>query len=173
MKKIFFIIIVLSFVTSTTQAWPWNKPKPKPSPTPVQVEVKKDTATIGNARQLIKELNAELQNAKTQNLKLKDNLERANAKAASAEQETVKVQQAADALKEWGIIQQAEAQKFMEKYNKAVKRYHRLKAIAAVVAAAAGVLLGLQFMALVPPPYNLGLPIGAAALFAALVWFLL
>ena len=41
------------------------------------------------------------------------------------------------------------------------------------IAAAAGVFLGLQFMVLIPPPYNLGLPIGAAGFFAALVWFFL
>jgi len=174
MKKTFFILIILSFVTSTSFAWPWDKKsQPKPTPTPVQVEVKKDPATIGNARQLVKELNAELQNAKAQNLKLKDNLERANAKAASAEQETIKVQQAADKLKEWGIVQQAEKFKWMEKYEKAVKRYHRLKMIAAIIAAAAGVFLGLQFMNLVPPPYNLGVPVGGAALFALLVWMFL
>jgi hypothetical protein len=61
----------------------------------------------------------------------------------------------------------------MEKFEKAIKRYHRLKMIAALIAAAAGVFVGLQFMNLVPPPYNFGVPIGGAALFAALVWFLL
>jgi glycosyltransferase involved in cell wall biosynthesis len=90
-----------------------------------------------------------------------------------AEAKTFEVQKSADTLKEWGMIQQAEAQKFMDKYNNAVKRYHRLKMIAALIAAAVGVLLGLQFMNLVPPPYNLGVPVGAAALFVSLVWFFL
>jgi hypothetical protein len=45
--------------------------------------------------------------------------------------------------------------------------------IAALIAAAAGVFIGLQFMNLVPPPYNLGVPFGAAGFFAALVWFFL
>jgi hypothetical protein len=45
--------------------------------------------------------------------------------------------------------------------------------IAALIAAAGGVLLGLQFMNLAPPPYSFGIPVGAAALFAALVWFFL
>jgi hypothetical protein len=61
----------------------------------------------------------------------------------------------------------------MEKYNNAVKRYHRLKAIAALIAAAVGVLLGLQIMGFVPPPYSLLVPVGGAGLFAALVWFFL
>ncbi len=174
MKKV-LPIIVLAFLTTTSVAqitWPWNK-KPQPKPTPVQVEVKKEPATISNARQIIKELNSELQNAKSQNAKLKDNLERANAKVASAQLETQKVQEAADKLKEWGIVQQTEKFKWMEKYEKAVKRYHRLKMLAAIIAAAAGVFLGLQFMSLVPPPYNFGVPIGAAGLFASLVWFML
>lgn len=175
MKKILAIFIIFTFVTSAGMAqikWPWDK-RPKPAPTPVQVEVKKDPATISNAREIIKELNAELQNAKAQNTKLKDNLERANASVASAQLETQKVQDAADKLKEWGVVQQAEKFKWMEKYEKAVKRYHRLKMIAALIAAAAGVFVGLQFMNLVPPPYNFGVPIGGALLFSTLVWLLL
>lgn len=174
MKQILSLLI-LAFLTTTSMAeipWPWKK-KPQPKPTPTQVEVKKDPATISNARQIIKELNTELQSAKQQNANLKNNLERANQKVASAELETQKVQQAADKLKEWGIVQQAEKFQWMEKFEKAIKRYHRLKMIAALIAAAAGVFVGLQFMNLVPPPYNFGVPIGGAALFAALVWFLL
>lgn len=172
MKKI-LPILILSLLTTTSMAqiaWPWSK-KPLPAPIPVQVE--KDPATISNARQIIKELNSELQTAKNQNTVLKDNLERANNKVASAQLETQKVQEAADKLKEWGVVQQAEKFKWMEKYEKAVKRYHRLKMLAAILAAAAGVFLGLQFMSLVPPPYNLAVPVGAAGLFASLVWLFL
>lgn len=174
MKKLLPIIILLSFVT-TGMAWPFGKKEPKPQPTPAAVAKTSPTPkpTISGGRELLKELSAELKAAKQENANLKNSLTRATEKVSRAEAKTVEVQKAADALKEWGIIQQAEAQKFMEKYNNAVKRYHRLKAIAAVIAAAAGVFLGLQFMALVPPPYNLGVPIGAAALFAALVWFFL
>lgn len=174
MKKLILFLISFCIIASTGLAWPFGKrPQPTSSPTPTQVEVKKDPATIGNARGLVKELNTELQIAKEQNAKLKDSLDKANAKAASAEQETIKVQQDADKLKEWGIVQQAEKFTWMEKYEKAVKRYHRLKLIAAIIAAAAGVFLGLQFMNLVPPPYNLGVPVGGAALFALLVWMFL
>jgi hypothetical protein len=61
----------------------------------------------------------------------------------------------------------------LEKYTNAVKRYHRLKWIAAIIAGAAGVLFGLQLMSFVPPPYSLLVPIGSAGLFATLVWVFL
>lgn len=175
MKKyilIFLTLIVTANISNAGIQWPWLK-KPQPKPTPVIVESKKDPSTINNARQVIRELNSELQNAKSQNAKLKDNLDRANKKVLSAENETLLVKQAAEKLKDWGVVQQAEKFKWMEKYEKAVKRYHRLKIIASLIAAAAGVFLGLQFMNLVPPPYNLGVPIGGAFLFSTLVWLLL
>jgi hypothetical protein len=92
---------------------------------------------------------------------------------AEAELNVGEVQKKADQLREWGVIQQAEAHKFIERYNNAVKRYHRLKIIAAVIASLGGVLLGVQFMALTPPPYNLFIPVVFSGVFAALVWFLL
>jgi peptidoglycan hydrolase CwlO-like protein len=172
MKKLFIIITILFLVNSSSMAlnWPWQKKsQPKQTPIPTQVEKKKEPATINNARQIVKELNTELQNAKAQNTKLKNNLERANTKILSAELETKKVQEAADKLKEWGIAQQSEKFKWMEKYEKLAKKYKLLKTIAVIIAAAAGVFLGLQFMALVPPPYNLAVPIGGAGLFALLI----
>lgn len=168
MKYILTLLFIL-FFTTTGQAWPFGKKEPKPTPTPTVVK----KPTVQDGRQLVKELSVELRSAKEENSKLKNSLSKASEQIKQAEAKTFEVQKAADALKEWGIIQQAEAQKFMEKYNKAVKRYHRLKMIAALIAAAGGVLLGLQFMNLAPPPYNLGVPVGAAALFAALVWFFL
>lgn len=175
MKKILAIIIVLSFITSTGMAWPFGKKEPKPQPTPTAVVKPSPTPkpTIQDGRLIAKEIAAELRAAKEENTKLKSSLTKATEQVTKAEAKTLEVQKAADALKEWGIIQQAEAQKFMEKYNNAVKRYHRLKLIAALIAAAGGVLLGLQLMNFAPPPYNLGVPVGAAALFAALVWFFL
>ena len=174
MKKLLPFIILLSFV-STGMAWPFGKKEPKPQTTTTAVAKPSPTPkpTISGGRELLKELAAELNTAKQENANLKSSLAKATDKVSRAEAKTVEVQKAADALKEWGVIQQIEAQKFMEKYNSAIKRYHRLKAIAAVIAAAAGVFLGLQFMVLIPPPYNLGLPIGAAGFFAALVWFFL
>jgi septal ring factor EnvC (AmiA/AmiB activator) len=174
MKKtlIFLFLITLTSTSFANISWPWSKKKAE-QPIIVKVEEKKDSATITNARQIIKELNVELQTAKQQNVKLKDNLNRANAKVSAAENEIQVVKQAIEKLKEWGIVQQAEKFKWMEKYEKAVKRYHRLKIIAALIAGAAGIFLGLQFMNLVPPPYNLGVPVGGALLFSSLVWFIL
>jgi hypothetical protein len=174
MKYLLSLIIII-LIASTGQAiWPFkNKPvskpilieetKPAPAPSP----------TIAGGRELVKGITADLKAAKEENIRLKKSLEKATAKATQAESKTIEVQKAADALKEWGIIQQVEAQKFMEKYNNAVKRYHRLKIIAALIAAAGGILLGLQFMSLAPPPYNLGVPIGGAVLFSTLVWVFL
>jgi hypothetical protein len=173
MKHILPILILLITVSSSMAIqWPWQKKQPVPQPTPVVV-VTKSKNPIQDSRLIVKELSVELNNAKAENTRLKTSLVKATDNVKQAEFKVAEVQKAADALKEWGMIQQAEAQKFMEKYNAAVKRYHRLKLIAAFIAAAGGVLLGLQFMNLVPPPYNMGVPVGGAILFAALVWFLL
>jgi peptidoglycan hydrolase CwlO-like protein len=174
MKKILplLILIVLSS-SSFGQFW---KPKAKATPTPAQqtvTVVEKSKNPIQEAKALVKELQNELTVAKTENTKLKNNLNQANENVKRGFVEITKLNEEINALKEWGVIQQAEAQKFMEKYNSAVKRYHRLKIIAAIIAAAGGVLLGLQFMNLAPPPYNLGIPVGGAALFAFLVWIFL
>jgi Skp family chaperone for outer membrane proteins len=173
MKKLLTIIFILSFVSSG-MAWPWDKkPVAKPEikkPAPVKVET---GSSLQQAKQVIKELNAELNAAKSENAKLKINLENANKKVNEAKSNTAIVQKQADALKEWGIQKQQEAFKWLEKYNNAIKRYHRLKWIAAIIAAAGGILLGLQFMSFVPPPYNLLVPIGGAGLFASLIWIFL
>ncbi len=174
MKYILPVIAVL-FLTSTVHAWPFGKKEPKPQPTPAAVAKPSPTPkpTISEGREIVKGIAAELKAAKEENTKLKASLDKALQQTKNAEAKTIEVQKSADALKEWGVIQQAEAQKFMEKYNSAVKRYHRLKAIAALIAAAVGVLLGLQIMGFVPPPYSLLVPVGGAGLFAALVWFFL
>lgn len=180
MKKIILYFIILCFIASSGMAFPWIKPKPTPTPTPVQVEQPKDAISISSVRNLISELKQELVNIKTLNNNLQNNLKNANDKIASADTEIVKLNTAITNLTEWGVGWQAKAQvaeeKFIneEKAHKAtLSRYHRAKAILAVLAAAAGVFLGLQFMNLVPPPYNFLVPAGGAGLLAALVWFLL
>lgn len=172
MKKILLFLLVFS-VTSTGMAWPWDKKETKVKPVPVAAVKPIPKPTLQDSRQLVKEIAVELKAAQVENSRLKNSLLKAGEKIKQAELRTTEVQKSADTLKEWGIIQQAEAQRFMEKYNNAVKRYHRLKMIAALIAAAVGVFVGLQFMNLVPPPYNFGVPIGGATLFAALVWFFL
>jgi uncharacterized transporter YbjL len=173
MKRIFLFLFILSLCAANAMAWPWEKKQSPTKPTPVLVTEVKKPATISDAKDVVKQLNNELANAKQQNGVLKENLARALTRAELAESETMKVQQSAKKLEDWGVVQQAEKVKWMQKYENAVKRYHRLKAIAAFIAAGIGILLGLQFMNLVPPPYNLGVPIGGALLFSSLVWFFL
>lgn len=173
MKKILPIFVVLSLMTTSAMAWPFGKKEPKPKPTPAATAKPTPKPTLAEGREIVRGIASELKAAKDENTKLKASLQKAIQEVKTAEAKTVEVQKSADLLKEWGMLQQSEAQRFMEKYNSAVKRYHRLKLIAALIAAAGGILLGLQLMNLAPPPYNLGVPIGAAGLFAALVWFFL
>jgi len=177
MKHFFLILTLLFTLTAVTQAQLFKFGKPKPTPTPAPkaelVEKPENATSVQQARQIIKELNQELNSARTENANLKKNLDDATLKIIQAEKSTQEVQKNADALKEWGIIQQGEAQRFIERYNGAVKRYHRLKIIAAVIAGLGGILFGMQFMALTPPPYNLFTPVLFSGAFAALVWFFL
>lgn len=149
------------------------KPKSQPTPSPTPVAVVKSETPIQDAKKIIQELKSELNVAKIENQKLKENLNSANNNVKKGFEEVAKLNKDIDTLKKWGVVQQAEAQKWLEKYTKAVKRYHKLKWIAAIIAAAGGVLLGLRFMNLVPPPYNLLVPIGGAALFGTLIWIFL
>ena len=171
MKKI-TLLITLLLLTNTGFGQFW-KPRPKPTPTPTPVVVEKAKTPIQDAKDIVKQLKSELDVAKSENGKLKNNLAEANSNVKKGFEEIVKLNKDIDTLKEWGVIQQAEAQKWLEKYNNAIKRYHRLKWIAALIAAAGGVLLGMQFMNLVPPPYNFLIPIGGAGLFGILVWLFL
>lgn len=172
-KNILLTLIILVTISSTSYGiWPFSKKETKPVNIPVE-KVEKVKPTINQGRELVKEIGVELRSAKNENSNLKNSLNKALLKLKDAEAKTLEVQKNADDLKEWGIIQQETAQKFIEKYNNAVKRYHRLKTLAAVIAAGIGILLGLQFMNLTPPPYNLLIPLGGAGLFASIVWFLL
>ena len=171
MKKIIPIILLLVLTSTGYSQFNWFKPKPKPSPTPVAVE--KSKTPIQDAKQIVKELQSELRVAKSENNKLKDSLSKANSNLKDSFLQIDKLKKDINTLKEWGVVQQAEAQKWLEKYTNAIKRYHRLKWIAAIIAGAVGVLLGLQIMSFVPPPYSLLVPIGGAGLFASLVWIFL
>jgi hypothetical protein len=171
MKKIITFIIFIILANTGYSQFGLFKPKPKPSPTPV-VEVKSDNP-IQDAKKIIQELKFELNSVKSENEKLKTNLVNANNSVKKGFDDIGKLNKDIDALKKWGVIQQAEAQRWLERYNKAVKRYHKLKWIASIIAAGGGILLGLRFMAFVPPPYNILLPIGGAGLFGILVWIFL
>ncbi len=176
MKKLLPIIIILC-LASSAMAWPWNKKEKKEvvttKPVATKVVQTNSKTSIQEAQEIIKELSSELKSAKSENARLKNNLVSANSKVAEAVNNLSVVQKQADALKDWGVEQQQEAFKWFEKYTDTVKRYHRLKWIAALIGAAVGVLLGLQFMAFIPPPYNLLVPIGGAGLFATLIWMFL
>ena len=176
MKKLLPIIIILCLASSAL-AWPWNKKEKKEvvttKPVATKVVQTNSKTSVQEAQEIIKELSSELKSAKSENARLKNNLVNANSKIAEAVNNVSVVQKQADALKDWGVEQQQEAFKWFEKYTDTVKRYHRLKWIAALIGAAGGVLLGLQFMAFIPPPYNLLVPIGGAGLFATLIWMFL
>jgi septal ring factor EnvC (AmiA/AmiB activator) len=171
--KILTIIIFLSLTSSGfSQFW---KSKPKPTPVPVaEVVVKpENTTSIQEARKIIRELNSELTVAKDENAKLKVNLENANKKVEDAENYTATVQKNADILKNWGIEQQNQSFKWMEKYTSTIKRYHKLKTIAAIVSALFGAMLGMYCMRLIPPiyaAYAFTLPIAGAILAFGGVW---
>jgi hypothetical protein len=172
MKKLVPIVLLLILTSTGYSQFNWFKPKPKAQPTPVAV-VQKSKTPVQDAKQIVKELQSELRVAKSENAKLKVNLDKANGNLKDSFLQIDKLKKDIDALKEWGVVQQAEAQKWLEKYTNAIKRYHRLKWIAAIIAGAVGVLLGLQIMSFVPPPYSLLVPIGGAGLFATLVWVFL
>lgn len=174
MKTLLPIIILLTLTTSGfSQFW---KPKPKatptPKPTPVAV-VKPSKPPIQEAKGIIQELNLELKLAREANSELKNKLVAAENKVKAAELNTQQVQKNADALKNWGIEQQNQAFEWMEKYTSTIKRYHRLKNIAAIVAGLFGAMLGMYCMRLVPPvyaAYAFALPIAGAVLAFGGVW---
>jgi DNA-binding transcriptional regulator YhcF (GntR family) len=170
--KIITSLLLLFLITSTGLSWPFGKKEAKPTPTPKQTKVvtPEKPPTLSGGRDLVKQLQKELSEALDSNKKLGVSLENAKKDVETAKIETATVQKKADELEKWGVLQQAEKHKYMKKYDEALVKYHRLKMIAAIIAGAVGVLLGLQFMNFAPPPYNIAVPFGAAGLFALLVW---
>lgn len=173
MKTILSLLILTLLTTSSFgQFW---KPKPKatPKPTPVVVVSTNALSSVQQAKAVIKELNEELKSAKAANADLKTKLDAANTKVKEAEINTQQVQKNADALKNWGIEQQNQAFQWMEKHTATLKRYHKLKNIAAIVAGLFGAMLGMYCMRLVPPvyaAYAFALPIAGAVLAFGGVW---
>lgn len=173
MKTLLPLLILITLSTSSFGQFWKSKPKPTPKPTPVAVVSTNSPSTIQQAKNVIKELNDELKAAKATNAELKANLDAANVKVKDAELNTQQVQKNADALKNWGIEQQNQAFQWMEKYTSTIKRYHKLKNIAAIVAGLFGAMLGMYCMRLVPPvyaAYAFALPIAGAILAFGGVW---
>jgi hypothetical protein len=171
--KTLILIIFLSLTSSgSSQFW---KPKPVITPTPVvEVAVKPENATsIQEARKIIRELNTELQIAKSENTKLKTNLENADRKVEEAVSGTAVVQKQADALRAWGIERQNEAFEWMSKHSKTLKKYHRLKTVASIVGGIFGLVFGIFCMRFVPPvyaAYAFALPIACTVIASGWVW---
>jgi Skp family chaperone for outer membrane proteins len=176
MKSYIFLIIFFTLTSiSFGQFWkPKPKPTPIPKPTPVAVITNKvSTTSLQQAKEVIKELNTELKLAKEENQKLKVNLDQANKEVKKGFEKTLEVQKNADLLKDWGIEQQNQAFAWMDKYTQTIKRYHRLKNIAAIVAGLFGAMLGMYCMRLVPPvyaAYAFALPIAGAVMAFGAVW---
>jgi len=180
MKKLATLIILLT-ISSTSFAWPWNGkplsgPIVKPTPVPAAVVVAPSQNPINDARAVVRELNGELKIAKSENTKLKNNLDQANGDLKNSFILIEQLNKDIASLKEWGVVQQAEAQKWLSSYTNAVKRYHRLKNIAAAVAGLFGMMVGIWLMGFVPPMYStyaLLLPVAGAGAAASALWIFL
>lgn len=183
MKKLATLIILLT-LSCTGFAWPWNGkplsgPSPKPTPQPataVVVTAAPSQNAVSDARAVVRELNSELKIAKSENIKLKNNLDQANSDLKNSFALIEQLNKDISSLKEWGVVQQAEAQKWLSSYTSAVKRYHRLKNIAAAVAGLFGAMVGMWCMRFVPPvyaAYAFALPIVGAGLAAGALWMFL
>jgi hypothetical protein len=117
-------------------------------------QTNKTTSTLQEAKSVIQELNVELKSAKQTNLDLSKKLETSKGELEYARIRTQEVQKTADILKDWGIEQQNQLFVWMDKFNKAIKRYHFLKNITATIGAFYGLILGLYCMKYVPPVYG-------------------
>jgi hypothetical protein len=114
----------------------------------------KPNSTLQEAKNVIQDLNVELRSAKQTNIDLDQKLQTSKSNLENAELKIQEVQKTADILKDWGIEQQTQAFAWMDRFNKAIKRYHFLKNIAATIAAFYGLCLGLYCMKYVPPVYG-------------------
>ena len=172
--KIILSLLILTLLSTSSFGQFWKaKPKATPKPTPVAVVSTNAPSSVQQAKAVIKELNEELKSAKASNTELKTKLDAANAKVKEAEINTQQVQKNADTLKNWGIEQQNQAFEWMEKHTATLKKYHRLKNIAAIVAGLFGAMLGMFCMRLVPPvyaAYAFALPIAGAVMAFGAVW---
>ena len=166
------LLFLLTSGLSYGQFW---KPKPRATPVPV-VKAEATQSPMNNlqeARKIIRELNAELSTAKTENTKLKINLEKATKSLDTAQKNTMTVQRNADILRDWGIAKQNESFEWMDKHKKTLSKYHKLKYVASVVGGIFGLVFGVWLMRFVPPIYAMyafALPIITTAISSGWVW---
>lgn len=151
------------------------KPKPKATPVPV-VKAEATQSPMNNlqeARKIIRELNLELEGAKTENTKLKINLENATKSLDTAQKNTITVQRNADILRDWGIAKQNESFEWMDKHKKTLSKYHKLKYVASIVGGIFGLIFGVWLMRFVPPIYAMyafSLPVITTLISSGWVW---
>jgi len=174
MKKIitFLIILFVSLHGAYAFPWPFAKKDSKPKTTVVVEKKVEQKPTLSSGRDILKQLKSELVSAKDENLKLKATIKRLNDEAIKAKNEAIKVQLEVIELEKWAAVKQAVAEKYKNQYEQTLKRYHRLKMLVTFLIGGVGVFVGLQLMSLVPPPYNLGVPVVGGLLFAILSWLI-
>jgi septal ring factor EnvC (AmiA/AmiB activator) len=134
------------------------------------------SSALQEAKVLIGQLNTELNNAKQSNGNLTIKLNETNSKLKDSENNIATLQKQIKSLTDWGVHQQQESFKWLEKYNNAIKRYHLLKNISAAVGALFGFILGLNLMRFVPPvyaAYAFALPLVGAILAFTGIWLFL
>jgi hypothetical protein len=161
-KYLIIFILCLSF-----NAFAQTKPTTKSNTT---------ITALQEAKLIIGQLNNELLDAKKSNGNLTIKLNETSQNLQKSQKEISILEQKIKNLTDWGIKQQEEAFKWMEKHDKAIKRYHLLKNIAASVAALFGFILGLNLMRFVPPiyaAYAYALPLVGAVLAFTGIWMFL
>jgi len=173
MKTLITLLTSLFLVNASYgQFW---KPKPKATPVPV-AKAEATQSPMNNlqeARKIIRELNLELEEAKTENTKLKANLENATKSLDTAQKNTLTVQRNADILRDWGIAKQNESFEWMDKHKKTLSKYHKLKYVASIVGGIFGLIFGVWLMRFVPPIYAMyafALPIATTLISSGWVW---
>ena len=109
------------------------------------------------------ELRATVQHIQSLAREIQTDLDNEKAAHAEATKQTVVLQAQVDAVTR-------QANKAIEDHAKILAKYHFLKLLASIIAAAAAIMIVLQFGTFIPPPYNFYLMAGAGIGAAAAVW---
>jgi septal ring factor EnvC (AmiA/AmiB activator) len=172
MKKIFLLLFLLTFSLNVYAQSTSNKTTLVQKPLVTTIK----SSTLQEAKVVISELDKELKSAKINNQNLQKNLENTKLELSKAEVQVSDLQKNLTLLRDWGIEQQNKAFEWMEKHNKAIKRYHFLKNVTGIIAAIYGFTFGVYLMKYVPPVYSayaFALPIVTSILAFFLVWLIL